>query len=108
VREGHLMSPLAKRVEKLSIAVVASRSNITRMNRVVKQYDPVEYLSPVLLFMAQTRMDYPPDPSARINQLLLFLKGEVETHVIQGEHMRILNEPGARRIAEIINKYINE
>jgi acyl-CoA synthetase (AMP-forming)/AMP-acid ligase II/thioesterase domain-containing protein len=108
VREGHLMSLLAKGVEKLSIAVVASRSNITRMNRVVKQYDPVEYLSPVLLFMAQTRMDYPPDPSARINQLLLFLKGEVETHVIQGEHMRILNEPGARRIAEIINKYINE
>ena len=35
-------------------------------------------------------------------------KGDVETHVIPGEHMGILREPGARRISETINQYIRE
>ncbi|MCX6654134.1 MAG: thioesterase domain-containing protein, partial [Candidatus Bathyarchaeota archaeon] len=108
VRGRNLMKFLTIKIELLLKTFVESSSIAARMNRAVKRYDPVQYLSPVLLFMAQTRIGYSPDPSVRIKELLLFLKGDVETHVIQGEHMGILKEPGARKIAEIINNYIKK
>ena len=108
VRVRNILKNLASIVKTLSTMIVISRDTVSRMNNALRRYDPKKYYSPVLLIMAQTRKGYPDDPSVRIKELLLFLKGEVETHVIQGEHMDILKEPGARRIAEIINNYLKE
>jgi hypothetical protein len=108
VRRRSLLKRLADRVRRFSMVILDLRGNIAQMNRASKRYEPVEYLSPVLLFMAQSRKGFSPDPYVRINELLLFLKGEVETHVIPGEHMGILRGPGARRISETINQYIRE
>lgn len=107
-RGRSLLKSLEDMVWRFSTFIVVSRSLTSRMNSASKLYEPVKFPLPVLLFMAQTRKGFSSDPYVRINELLLFLRGKVETHVIPGEHMGILRGQGARRIAEIINRYVTE
>ena len=108
VRDRRLWRTLQNIVREQTYNITTQRRLIVKLNNAVRNYNPMTYDSPVLLFLSQKGAYYPGEPLPRVKEMSKFLRGRVETHVIQGEHLNILKEPGVQKIAETIRRYINE
>jgi thioesterase domain-containing protein len=73
---------------------------------IASKYHPSIYSRDVLLFISENRPRYPYEPEYRINLWDKILIGDVESHVVSGEHINILKEPHVKKLTPILNKYL--